>query len=159
MRVALTESASWRLFRLSANGAEVQAALFEITKQKTVPNVFVNGSHIGGSDVTIALFKKGVLAQLVMDGEAARDPPTTTTYDYDLIVIGGGSGGLACAKVKTQLVRAQNSGVFVLRRDCMFAFSCLYFMFCMNLCAVHILFSVAYCHHGDDKPLVDFSFP
>ena len=98
----LTESV---LFSHSANGAEVQAVLFEITKQKTVPNVFVNGSHIGGSDVTIALYKKGVLAHLVMEGEAARDPPAdTSTYDYDLIVIGGGSGGLACAKVKTQLV-------------------------------------------------------
>lgn len=34
------------------DGAEIQNALLEITGQKTVPNVFIGGQHIGGnSDV------------------------------------------------------------------------------------------------------------
>lgn len=34
------------------DGAEIQEALLEITGQKTVPNVFIGGEHIGGnSDV------------------------------------------------------------------------------------------------------------
>ena len=32
------------------DGSEVQAALAEWTGQKTVPNVFVGGKHIGGCD-------------------------------------------------------------------------------------------------------------
>lgn len=80
----------------------MQSALFDITNQKTVPNVFVNGQHIGGCDATISAFRKGVLTSLILEGEAARDPTIRDhQYDYDLIVIGGGSGGLACAKVST----------------------------------------------------------
>ena len=31
----------------SDNGAEIQNKLQEITNQRTVPNVFVNGKHLG----------------------------------------------------------------------------------------------------------------
>ena len=31
------------------DGAEIQDALAEISGQKTVPNVFINGKHIGGN--------------------------------------------------------------------------------------------------------------
>ncbi|CUM63346.1 uncharacterized protein PRCAT00000918001 [Priceomyces carsonii] len=34
------------------DGSDIQEALLELTGQKTVPNVFINGEHIGGnSDV------------------------------------------------------------------------------------------------------------
>lgn len=34
------------------DGSEIQEALYELTGQKTVPNVFIGGQHIGGnSDV------------------------------------------------------------------------------------------------------------
>ena len=40
-------------------GAEIQAELLAMTKQRTVPNVFVNGKHIGGNDDTQAAIKSG----------------------------------------------------------------------------------------------------
>nr|WEY08176.1 thioredoxin reductase 3 [Heteropneustes fossilis]BAQ02337.1 thioredoxin reductase 3-like [Clarias batrachus] len=75
---------------LIENGAIYQDVLMEMTGQKTVPNVFVNKTHVGGSDKTMQAYKDGHLKQLL--GEES------TAYDYDLIVIGGGSGGLACSK-------------------------------------------------------------
>ena len=76
---------------LLANGAEVQEALLAKTGQKTVPNVFVGGKHLGGASDTEAAFKDGRLQGLL-----AGD---VSDYDYDLFVVGGGSGGLACSKV------------------------------------------------------------
>jgi len=73
---------------IGEDGVAVQEALFEKTKQKTVPNVFVNGKHVGGCDDTIQAHKDGRLAELL----------SGVKYDYDLIVIGGGSGGLAASK-------------------------------------------------------------
>jgi glutaredoxin 3 len=32
------------------DGAAMQAALLELTGQRTVPNVFINGKHLGGND-------------------------------------------------------------------------------------------------------------
>ncbi|KAM9482966.1 thioredoxin reductase 3 [Clarias gariepinus] len=75
---------------LIENGAIYQDVLMEMTGQKTVPNVFVNKTHVGGFDKTMQAYKDGHLKQLL--GEES------TAYDYDLIVIGGGSGGLACSK-------------------------------------------------------------
>lgn len=71
-------------------GSDYQELLLEMTGQKTVPNVFINKTHIGGCDNTMKAHKDGVLQQLLC-GE-------NEVYDYDLIVIGGGSGGLACSK-------------------------------------------------------------
>ena len=35
---------------LEGNGDEIQSALKEWTGQSTVPNVFIDGKHIGGCD-------------------------------------------------------------------------------------------------------------
>ena len=72
-------------------GADIKATLLEMTGQKTVPNVFIRGKHIGGWDATNKLNEAGKLMALI-------NPPTES-YDYDLVVIGGGSGGLSCSKV------------------------------------------------------------
>jgi glutaredoxin 3 len=47
------------------DGAEQQAALLELTGQKTVPNVFVNGKHIGGCDSTLAAIASGEFQKLI----------------------------------------------------------------------------------------------
>ncbi|XP_064012895.1 thioredoxin reductase 3 [Pogoniulus pusillus] len=74
------------------DGPSIQQVLVELTNQRTVPNVFVNGTHIGGCDATYQAYKDGSLQKLL--GDSNNIEP----YDYDLIIIGGGSGGLACSK-------------------------------------------------------------
>lgn len=42
---------------LAADGDAIQAALLEWTGQRTVPNVFIGGKHIGGCDgINLILF-------------------------------------------------------------------------------------------------------
>ncbi|KAG8516223.1 Thioredoxin reductase 3 [Galemys pyrenaicus] len=71
------------------DGANIQEVLSEITNQKTVPSIFVNKVHVGGCDRTFQAYESGLLQKLLQQG---------AEYDYDLIVLGGGSGGLACAQ-------------------------------------------------------------
>ncbi|XP_039039495.1 glutaredoxin-like [Hibiscus syriacus] len=53
-----------------SDGSEIQAALFEWTGQRTVPNVFIAGKHIGGCDTTTAMHKAGKLVPLLTEAGA-----------------------------------------------------------------------------------------
>lgn len=53
------------LDKMGDDGPELQMALFKMTGQKSVPNVFVNGQHIGGNDDTQAAAKEGKLQEML----------------------------------------------------------------------------------------------
>merc|ERR1712002_537464 len=60
------------------NGSEIQAALLEKTGQRTVPNVFINGAHIGGCDDTMKLAAEEKLLPLIAN--------ESHSFDYDIVV-------------------------------------------------------------------------
>jgi len=73
---------------LVEDGDEIQSALYEMNGMSTVPNVYINGEHVGGATDIQGEYEDGILQERL----------NVKTYDYDLFVIGGGSGGLACSK-------------------------------------------------------------
>lgn len=52
---------------LMENGVEIQNALYQLTGQRTVPNVFVNEQHLGGNDETQAAWANGKLQKMLVD--------------------------------------------------------------------------------------------
>lgn len=57
----------FKLYELNEmdDGAEIQDALLEISGQKTVPNVFINGVHVGGNSETQDAEKSGKLDEML----------------------------------------------------------------------------------------------
>lgn len=49
----------------TSDGGDVQRALHEISGQRTVPNIFINGKHIGGNSDLQALESRGQLKDLL----------------------------------------------------------------------------------------------
>ncbi|KAL7676257.1 hypothetical protein ACOME3_002513 [Neoechinorhynchus agilis] len=91
------------------DGAAIKAEIIRRTGQKTVPNVVVRGLHIGGCDSTKEAVENGKLDAILNRKLAPQDSLSKASgdpdrqYDYDLVVIGGGSGGNACAKEAAKL--------------------------------------------------------
>ncbi|RID41621.1 hypothetical protein BRARA_J01571 [Brassica rapa] len=54
------------------DGGSIQSALGEIVGRRTVPQVFINGKHIGGSDDTVDAHESGELAKLLGVSESTR---------------------------------------------------------------------------------------
>lgn len=50
-----------------SNGDLMQAYLSERSGQRTVPNVFIKGDHLGGNDATQSAYKSGKLMELLGD--------------------------------------------------------------------------------------------
>lgn len=44
-------------------GPEIQLALLELSGQKTVPNVYISGKHVGGNSDLQSLYKQGTLTE------------------------------------------------------------------------------------------------
>nr|GMC97312.1 glutaredoxin [Ipomoea batatas] len=55
---------------IESDGSEIQSALAEWTGQRTVPNVFIGGKHIGGCDKTNAVHQEGKLVPLLTEAGA-----------------------------------------------------------------------------------------
>ncbi|XP_062226131.1 glutaredoxin-C6-like [Phragmites australis] len=64
---------------VEGDGSEIQAALKDWTGQNTVPNVFINGKHIGGCDDTMALNNGGKLVPLLTEAGAISGSASKTT--------------------------------------------------------------------------------
>jgi glutaredoxin 3 len=47
------------------NGSKIQAELLAMTGQRTVPNVFIKGKHLGGNDDTHAALASGKLQAML----------------------------------------------------------------------------------------------
>ncbi|KAL2340916.1 hypothetical protein Fmac_008856 [Flemingia macrophylla] len=64
--------ASYKVIELDreSDGAKIQAALVEWTGQRTVPNVFIGGKHIGGCDNVMEKHEAGQLVPLLKDSGA-----------------------------------------------------------------------------------------
>lgn len=75
--------------------AQFQDHLLEKTGIRTVPNVWINGEFAGDSSKMHALFDDKMLFKAV-EGH---------NYDYDMVILGGGSGGLAASKKAAELGR------------------------------------------------------
>ena len=61
------------LDEMGAEGADIQAALADMTGRRTVPNVFVGGKTIGGGNETQALDREGKLRQLLVEAGCIDD--------------------------------------------------------------------------------------
>ncbi|KAL8041961.1 hypothetical protein ABFX02_09G018600 [Erythranthe guttata] len=53
-----------------SDGEDIQTALLEWTGQRTVPNVFIAGKHIGGCDAVVAKHQQGALVPLLAEAGA-----------------------------------------------------------------------------------------
>lgn len=67
------------------------AEILDAVQRPGLPLVFINGDCVGGITEMRALHRNGYLAEAL------------TAHDYDLIVLGGGSGGLSAAKEAARL--------------------------------------------------------
>jgi len=77
---------------LENNMSDLQDALVQKSGQRSVPNVFINQKHVGGCDDTLKAHAEGTLLPMIAN-----------KFEYNLIVIGGGSGGLAASKTAADL--------------------------------------------------------
>lgn len=72
------------------DGEQLQAALLAMTKQRTVPNVFVAGEHLGGNDDTQQAARSGKLSTLL-----GTSPSPPAAFAGRVVPTGGGSGATA----------------------------------------------------------------
>ncbi|XP_039194143.1 thioredoxin reductase 1, cytoplasmic isoform X2 [Crotalus tigris] len=76
------------------HGHQLRNALFELTMEHSLPAVFARQQYVGGYHQIVKTHREGAFLKLLEGNRQMKQ----ASYDYDLIVIGGGSGGLAASK-------------------------------------------------------------
>ncbi|XP_070612376.1 thioredoxin reductase 1, cytoplasmic isoform X2 [Erythrolamprus reginae] len=76
------------------HGHQLRDALFRLTMEPALPAVFARRQYVGTYDRTVRAHREGAFLKLLEGNRQMKQ----ASYDYDLIVIGGGSGGLAASK-------------------------------------------------------------
>lgn len=57
-----------------SEGQEIQSALIDLTKQRTFPNIFISGVHIGGNSDLMDGLKSGKIQKLFEDNKITYKP-------------------------------------------------------------------------------------
>uniref|UniRef100_A0A7S2MEG7 Glutaredoxin domain-containing protein n=1 Tax=Octactis speculum TaxID=3111310 RepID=A0A7S2MEG7_9STRA len=65
MKLGVLERATIVELNVVPDGSDLQTSLMELTGQRTVPNVFVKGTHIGGCDDTMQSIDQGDFLKLL----------------------------------------------------------------------------------------------
>jgi glutaredoxin-related protein len=68
---------------LAEDGAAIHQALQKLVERRTVPQVFVNGVHVGGADDTVAAQHSGRLKKLLKSRQA-KSIPVDRSHDSEL---------------------------------------------------------------------------
>jgi glutaredoxin len=76
------------------NGGAIQDSLLGKNGIRSVPQIYIDGKFVGDSSKIRSLKESGELENMLGLGHE---------YDYDLVVIGGGSGGLSCSREAASL--------------------------------------------------------
>lgn len=63
-----SKGATWREFRIDLDPAARAALQQRAPGTRTVPQIFINGVHVGGFDQLAAAERSGKLAELLADG-------------------------------------------------------------------------------------------
>lgn len=68
---------------MGERGSAIQEFLLEKTGQRTVPNVFINGAHIGGCDSILSLEESGDLKEKLKAAYAAKSSSSAETENLE----------------------------------------------------------------------------
>ncbi len=77
--------------------ADREREMIERSQRRSVPQIFIQGTHVGGSDELVAMNRSGELDRLLGDVYSVSDTAQEVTKHFPLIILGSGPAGYTAA--------------------------------------------------------------